>query len=194
MYEEAATEFAEAMRLDPTFYEAPYFFGRILQSQGKLDEAATMYERAVSIRPDEYQTLSYLAMAYQSLGDEAMTREASQRMVKAAERAISINPGDARALYLGAINLERIGESERAQEWAGRALRLDPQHPVMLYNLACFHSVAGRVDIAIDHIERALDLGFLHKEWYLTDSDLANVRDLPRFRQLIAEKFSTGAS
>jgi TolB-like protein/Flp pilus assembly protein TadD len=194
MYEEAATEFAEAMRLDPTFYEAPYFFGRILQSQGKLDEAATMYERAVSIRPDEYQTLSYLAMAYQSLGDEAMTREASQRMVKAAERAISINPGDARALYLGAINLERIGESERAQEWAGRALRLDPQHPVMLYNLACFHSVAGRVDIAIDHIERALDLGFLHKEWYLTDSDLANVRDLPRFRQLIAEKFSAGAS
>ena len=105
------------------------------------------------------------------------------------ERAISINPGDARALYLGAINLERIGESERAQEWAARALRLDPHHPVMLYNLACFHSVAGRVDIAIDHVERALELGFLHKEWYLTDSDLANIRDLPRFREAIAAKF-----
>jgi len=190
-YEEAQKEFEEAMRLDPTFYEAPYFFGRILQSQGKLDEAATMYERAVSIRPDEYQTLSYLAMAYQSVGDQEKTKEASQRMVKAAERAISINPGDARALYLGAINLERIGESERAQEWAARALRLDPHHPVMLYNLACFHSVAGRVDIAIDHVERALDLGFLHKEWYLTDSDLANIRDLPRFREAIARKFAT---
>ena len=189
MYDEARKEFEEAMRLDPTFYEAPYFFGRLLQSNGKLDEAATMYERAVSIRPDEYQTLSYLAMAYQSLGDEQKTREASQRMVKAAERAISINPGDARALYLGAINLERIGEPERAQEWAARALRLDPNHPVMLYNLACFHSVAGRVDVAIDHVERALDLGFLHREWYLTDSDLANVRDLPRFRELIAKKF-----
>ena len=188
-YEEAQKEFEEAMRLDPTFYEAPYFFGRILQSQGKLDEAATMYERAVSIRPDEYQTLSYLAMAYQSVGDQEKTREASQRMVKAAERAISINPGDARALYLGAINLERIGESERAQEWAARALRLDPHHPVMLYNLACFHSVAGRVDIAIDHVERALELGFLHKEWYLTDSDLANIRDLPRFKDAIAAKF-----
>ena len=181
------------MRLDPTFYEAPYFFGRLLQSNGKLEEAATMYERAVSIRPDEYQTLSYLAMAYQSLGDEEKTREASQRMVKAAERAISINPGDARALYLGAINLERIGEPERAQEWAARALRLDPNHPVMLYNLACFHSVAGRVDIAIDHVERALDLGFLHREWYLTDSDLANVRDLPRFRELIANKFGAAS-
>lgn len=194
VYEEAQKEFEEAMRLDPTFYEAPYFFGRILQSQGKLEDAATMYERAVSIRPDEYQTLSYLAMAYQSLGDQDKTTETSRRMVKAAERAISINPGDARALYLGAINLERLGESERAQEWAARALRLDPHHPVMLYNLACFHSVAGRVDVAIDHVERALDLGFLHKEWYLTDSDLANVRDLPRFRQLITAKFPESGS
>ncbi|HZJ00461.1 MAG TPA: protein kinase [Gemmatimonadaceae bacterium] len=190
-FAEAAAEFEQAMSLDPTLYEAPYFFGRILQTQGKLEEATHMYERAVGIRPDEYQTLSYLAMAYQSLGDQQKILEASQRMVKAAERAISLNPGDARALYLGAINLERIGESERAQEWAARALRLDPNHPVMLYNLACFHSVAGRVDIAIDHVERALDLGFLHKEWYLTDSDLANVRDLPRFQQLIAEKFGT---
>jgi hypothetical protein len=38
-------------------------------------------------------------------------------------------------------------------------------------------------------VERALDLGFLHKEWYMTDSDLANIRDLPRFRELIAGKF-----
>lgn len=188
-YEEADAEFQEAMRLDPTLYEAPYFYGRTLQSQGKLYEAAKMYERAVAIRPDEYQTLSYLAMAFQSLGNKEKMFETSARMVKAAERAVMLNPGDSRAYYLGAINLERIGESERAQEWANRALKLDPSHPVMLYNLACFHSVAGRVDVAIDHVERALELGFLHKEWYLTDSDLENIRDLPRFKQLIAEKF-----
>jgi serine/threonine protein kinase/tetratricopeptide (TPR) repeat protein len=188
-YEEADAEFQEAMRLDPTLYEAPYFYGRTLQSQGKLSEAATMYERAVAIRPDEYQTLSYLAMAFQSLGDKEKMLETSARMVKAAERAVMLNPGDSRAYYLGAINLERIGESEKAQEWANRALKLDPSHPVMLYNLACFHSVAGRVDVAIDHVERALELGFLHKEWYLTDSDLENIRELPRFKQLIAEKF-----
>jgi len=189
-YAESEKEFEEAMRLDPTLYEAPYFYGRTLQSQNKLHEAATMYERAVSIRPDEYQTLSYLAMAYQSLGDREKLLEVSARMVKAAERAIMLNPGDSRAFYLGAINLERLGQSERAMDWANRALQLDPSHPVMLYNLACFHSVAGRVDAAIDHLERAVDLGFLHKEWYLTDSDLANVRDDPRFGKLISERLS----
>jgi serine/threonine protein kinase/tetratricopeptide (TPR) repeat protein len=189
-FAEAEQAFEEAMRLDPTLYEAPYFYGRTLQTQGKLQEAAKQYERAVSIRPDEYQTLSYLAMAYQSLGDRERLLESSARMVKAAERAIAINPGDSRALYLGAINLERIGESQRAEEWAARALSLDPNHPVMLYNLACFHSVAGRVDTAIDHVERAIELGFLHKEWYLSDSDLANIREHPRFKKLIEEKFS----
>ena len=188
-YAESQVEFEEAMRLDPTFYEAPYFYGRTLQSQGKLHEAAKMYERAVAIRPDEYQTLSYLAMAYQSLDDKENLIETSGRMVKAAERAIMLNPGDSRALYLGAINLERIGEHERAAEWADRALNLDPTHPVMLYNLACFHSVAGHTDAALDLVEKALQLGFLHREWYLTDSDLENVRRTPRFEKLMAEKF-----
>ena len=189
-YPEAEQEFEESMRLDPTLYEAPYFYGRTLQSQGKLREAAKMYERAVAIRPDEYQTLSYLAMAFQSLGDRENLLEVSARMVKAAERAIMLNPGDSRALYLGAINLERLGESARAEEWANRALHLDPTHPVMLYNLACFHSVAGHIDAAIDLVERAIELGFLHREWYMTDSDLANIRENPRFKQIMAEKFS----
>lgn len=188
-YEESEKEFEESMRLDPTLYEAPYFYGRTLQSQGKLHEAAKMYDRAVQIRPDEYQTLSYLAMAYQSLGDQPNLLETSGRMVKAAERAIMLNPGDSRALYLGAINLERLGEHERAEEWANRALHLDPTHPVMLYNLACFHSVAGHLDAALDLMERAIELGFLHREWYLTDSDLANIREDPRFNRIMAEKF-----
>lgn len=188
-YEEAEKEFEEAMRLDPTLYEAPYFYGRALQGRGKLQEAAKMYQRAVEIRPDEYQTLSYLAMAYQSLGDKENLLETSARMVRSAERAIMLNPGDTRALYLGAINLERIGEPVRAMEWANRALKLGERQPVVLYNLACFHSVAGRVDMALDHVERALDLGFQHKEWYLTDSDLANARSHPRFNQLIEEHF-----
>jgi serine/threonine protein kinase/tetratricopeptide (TPR) repeat protein len=188
-YPESEREFEEAMRLDPTLYEAPYFYGRTLQSQGKLLEAARMYQRAVAIRPDEYQTLSYLAMAYQSLGDEENLIETSRRMVKAAERAIMLNPGDSRALYLGAINLERLGEHTRAEEWANRALHLDPTHPVMLYNLACFHSVAGHIDAALDLMERAIELGFLHREWYLTDSDLANIRENPRFNQIMSEKF-----
>jgi serine/threonine protein kinase/Flp pilus assembly protein TadD len=185
-FAEAEPEFNEAIRLDPTLYEAAYFYGRMLQTAGKPNEAIEMYERAVALRPDDYQALSFLAMAHQARGDAAEVESASRRMADAAERAISLNPGDTRALYLGAINLERLGESARAQEWAQRARQLDPNHPVMLYNLACFHSVAGRVDVAIDHLEQSIELGFFHPEWFVSDSDLANLRGNPRFEGLVA--------
>ena len=146
-----------------------------------------MFERAVSLRPDDYQALSFVTMAYKARGDREKMLDCARRTVVAAEQSLSLNPGDSRALYLGAVSLENLGESQRAQEWAERALQLDPQHPVMLYNIACFHAVGGRVDLAIDHLERAMELGFHHRDWVMNDSDLEPVRVHPRFQALVAQ-------
>lgn len=190
LFAEAETEFDAALKLDPTLYEAAYYYGRTLQAEGKHAGSVEMYERAVALRPDDYQALSFVTMAYQAIGDDKKMLESARRMVEAAEHALSLNPGDSRALYLGASSLEQLGDSTRAQEWAERALQLDPQHPVMLYNIACFHSVAGRVDIALDHLERAMELGFHHRDWVMSDSDLAAVRAHPRFKEM-AQQFMT---
>ncbi|MEO5589251.1 MAG: adenylate/guanylate cyclase domain-containing protein, partial [Gemmatimonadaceae bacterium] len=90
----------------------------------------------------------------------------------------------------GASLLEQLGDSTRAQEWAERALQLDPHHPVMLYNIACFHSVGGRVDLALDYLERAMELGFHHRDWVMSDSDLAVVRAHPRFQEMASRFIS----
>lgn len=58
-----------------------------------------------------------------------------------------------------------------------------------MLNLACFDSVAGHIDGALDLMERAIELGFLYREWYMTDSDLANIRANPRFDEIMNEKF-----
>jgi TolB-like protein len=59
-------------------YEAAYFYGRMLQTAGKPDRAIEMYERAVALRPDDYQALSFLAMAEQARGDMAKAEDASR--------------------------------------------------------------------------------------------------------------------
>jgi serine/threonine protein kinase/tetratricopeptide (TPR) repeat protein len=193
-FAEAEAEFEEAIRLDPTLYEAAYYYGRTLQVQQKHEQAVGMYERAVEIRPDDYQALSFVTSAYRAIGNREKAREAARRLVETAATALSLNPGDARALYLGAISLEVLGESRKAQEWAQRALQIDASHPVMLYNIGCFHAVAGRVDVAIDHLERAVELGFHHGDWFVTDSDLGNVRDNPRFKELLQKVESAESS
>lgn len=53
-------------------------------------------------------------------------------------------------------------------------------------NGGCFESIAGNTDAALDHLERAVDLGFRNVRWLKHDPDFNNVRDHPRFQALIA--------
>jgi serine/threonine protein kinase/Flp pilus assembly protein TadD len=187
-FDEAAQEFERAMELDPTLYEAPWYYGRALQGEGKLERAVALYEHAAELRVDDYQALSHAATVYAGLGRREDALNASQRALRAMESALSLNPGDSRALYLGAIVLEQLGEHQRADEWARRAVQTDPKHPLMLYNVACFHAVAGRPEIALDHLERSIEMGMRNRDWLMTDPDLASIRDDPRFRALLSER------
>ncbi len=189
-FDEASQEFERAMELDPGLYEAPWYYARALQADGKLDRAVKLYEHAAELRVDDYQALLHAAANYAGLGRRDEALDASRRGVTAAERALSLNSGDSRALYLGAIALERLGESQRAEDWARRAVQTDPTHPLMLYNVACFHAVAGRPALALDHLERAIELGMRNRDWLMTDADLTSVRDHPRFQALLTEKTS----
>ena len=61
----------------------------------------------------------------------------------------------------------------------------DPEDSDVLYNVACFYSMAGQVDEALEHLERAVEAGFAFKDWIESDSDFDPVRDDPRYRRLL---------
>src|SRR5262249_13320394 len=142
-YAEAEREFQTAIRLDPTSFEACYFFGRTCLSAGKLVEAAHQFEQACRLRPDEDQAAVSLASTYAGLGRKADAQAAYQRAVAVASKHLELHPDDARALYLGATGWASLGESARALEWVGRALAMDPNDPVTLYNVACVYALHG---------------------------------------------------
>ena len=56
-----------------------------------------------------------------------------------------------------------------------------PDHAGTHYNLACAHARAGRPEVAIDHLVRAVELQASFAEYAATDDDLATLRDDPRF-------------
>ena len=56
---------------------------------------------------------------------------------------------DTRALYMGANGLVALGDYERGLEWANQAVVIDGHDPMVLYNVACIQSLAGRYDEAL---------------------------------------------
>jgi non-specific serine/threonine protein kinase len=185
LYAEAEREYEAAVRLNPQLFAAHYFYGRACQAQGKVAAAARHFEEACRLCPDDYQAATLLGSIYAGLGRADDARAADRAGIRAVERHLELHPDDARALYLGATVLCRLGEPARALEWVTRAVGMDPEEPVTLYNAACVYALQGQAERALDCLESALLHGFAHKEWIEHDTDLASLHGDPRYQTLL---------
>ena len=185
-HEEANREFEAAIRLDPKLYEGYLYYGNGRFAEGNLAEAAKLFEQAAAVRTEDYQAPGLAALCYAGLGRELEARAAYEKTARAAERHIELNPDEPRAYYLGAIAWCRLGQVEKGLEWGDKALALDPDDAGVLYNVACLNAVAGRVEPALDQLERAAQNGFGHREWIEHDPDLESLRSHPRYQALLS--------
>jgi hypothetical protein len=62
--------------------------------------------------------------------------------------------------------------------------RLEPENPLVFYNLACSYSLTDQCDRAADAIEKALSLGYCDFKWMAKDPDLRKLRAHPRYDQI----------
>lgn len=74
------------------------------------------------------------------------------------------------------------GDYERAIEIASEGLADYPDHPSLRYQLACYCSLAGRHDEAIEHLRAAFAGNDPRvRDWANDDSDLDPIRNHPRY-------------
>ena len=185
-YEEAETEFEKAIEIDPKHYEAWYFFGRTKVHEGDLERALRLFERASKVRPEDFQAVLLQAQLYTSLGQKEQALEVTREGINRVRAVLELNPDDNRALNMGAFALLRMGEIEEASEWMNTSLLNAPMDSIIQYNGACFFSLAGDVERALDCLENCLiKVGNISREWLKHDSDMDNVRAHPRFKEII---------
>jgi adenylate cyclase len=87
----------------------------------------------------------------------------------------------------GFAGLAALGEYEKGLEWARQALEIDPEEPMVLYNVACVQSLAHRYKDALDSIERPVRNGLTDKNWFEHDSNLDPLRSHPRFKRILKQ-------
>jgi serine/threonine protein kinase/Tfp pilus assembly protein PilF len=184
-HEEANREFETAIRLDPKLYEGYLYYANGRFAEGKLAEAARLFELASAVRTEDYQAPALAGLCYAGLERQEDSRAAFERAVRAAGRHLELNPDDPRAHYLGALAWCRLGQVDKGLEWGDRALALDPDDAGVLYNVACLNAVGGKPEQALDLLEHAVQNGFGHKEWIEHDPDLASLRTNPRYQALL---------
>jgi hypothetical protein len=68
------------------------------------------------------------------------------------------------------------------------ALALDPNHATNIYNMACVKALKGDPATAMAYLERAADAGFTDFLHIQSDEDLQTLRNLDRYKALIAQK------
>jgi tetratricopeptide (TPR) repeat protein len=197
--EEASTAFGREIVLDPKNAQAQMWLGIVQLQAGHPEKATEPLDRAAELAPDDLNILEYRGNAHSDVAFASYARMAAidphswhVHKVQARMYAQQSQHKEAIAEFLEAIKMmpndsdlyEELGDEYRkasapdlAQDAYEKELKLSPNNPIAMYNLA-------KIDIETNHGEEGLDL--LHKV-------VANYADAPAtYFYLGLGEFDTG--
>ena len=217
-YSQAAEMFRLVSSLAPDNVRALYNLGATYVALGKYDEAITVLERSLALRPSPsaYSNLAnayfYLrkydkatgmyeksiqsspsdAVLWRNLGDgyywtpgkRDQAQAAYRRAISLANDRLRVNPKDSSSLAVSAISQAMIGEKKGALDTLGKALKLAPSNPEMLFAAALIHNHFGDAPQTFDWLNKAVSAGY-SRVTIRDTPDFDALRSNPRFQQLL---------
>lgn len=88
-------------------------------------------------------------------------------------------------LFAPLFPLFESGDYEEGADRAQALIADDPPYGAVYYNTACFESRAGRIEAALAHLRRAVELSPSLAELARGDDDLAALREQPGFAEIV---------
>jgi adenylate cyclase len=187
-HDEAAAEIEVAVRLDPESYEVNRAAAYLRFRQHRLDEAVRYYEKSMSLMETDLNSGSMLLTCYTALKNSEAAKRVARLTLSRTEKTLAQDPNNGTAMAYGAICLATLGESERAKDWIGRALLIDPDNMNARYNFACsMTNYLNQPDAAIEllgPVFESMAIAWLNHA--KADPDLEPLRDDARFRAMVA--------
>jgi adenylate cyclase len=185
-FEEGFVSCQRALRLEPNSYVGHRIAGLCLLALRRYDDAIKHFEEAASAMESDFSAASFIPQCYKAMGDIERQQRAARMTLGRIEKVVAADPGNSRAIGLGACMLSELKEKERAKEWVTRARLVDPDNINLHYNLACAMASLGEADLAMDtlgDVATKLSPGML--SWMEADLDFDPIRDEPRFKAMM---------
>jgi tetratricopeptide (TPR) repeat protein len=162
-YEKAVTMWQRATELDPDSYAAFNGLGGALLYQGKNEDATAAFEKSIAIRPN-YSAYSNIAVALFQLRrfQDSVRNYREAVKLDASEYQTWGNMGD--SLYYGGDTASAMDTYRKAIALAEQQLKVNPRDPLVLADLASYHSMLGDRKEALSYLDQSLQLGHSDKE------------------------------
>jgi adenylate cyclase len=188
-YVAAEEELGIALRLDPDSVDVQREAARLHFMLRRYESAAACWERVADLVDTDISSGGLLITCYTALGDTANLERVARRTLARAEKEMATDADNGSAMATIFSCLICLGETERAREWARRAVLIDPDNLGMRYNLACDFVVSARDhDMALEMLRPVCrNAGREQIAWIGVDPDMDPLRDDPRFKELVAE-------
>lgn len=144
--------YRNAARLAPAAAAWPHLLGVVLQKEGRLDEAAEAYSRALALRPDDVPALVYRGEIFLSQGKLDAAADALRE-------ALALEPATTAAkALLGQVALARQ-DFQEAVKLLGAALAETPEANRLHYSLGLAYRGLGDRVKAEEHLAKAGAVG-----------------------------------
>lgn len=118
-------------------------------------------------------------------GDALRAKNDHHRALACFQQAHQLDPDNLDALMGMAWCYKRIDRVDQSIESMRQACQIHPKVPVVLYNLACYYSLAGCKEQALSWLGRALRMDRSYGKLVPLETDFDPLRNDPDFKRLL---------
>jgi adenylate cyclase len=187
-HDEASREIETALRLDPESHQVNKCAALLRFRQQRLEDSIPYFEKAVALEEGDFGSAGMLITCYTALGNPEAARRAAEITLARAEKVLARDSNNGSAMGHGSDALAVLGRGERAKEWMGRALLIDPENMTMRYNFVC--ALANHLndkEAALEMLGPSFEkMGAGLINHAKIDPDMDPLREDPRFKAMLA--------
>jgi tetratricopeptide (TPR) repeat protein len=152
-HERAVVEFERADALGFSAPEGLLYLGNAYANSGQNERALRVFERVVDLIPDDVEALKDFGF----LGLKHGTGATREKALRAVEKAVALLPDDAETLMNYGFALHEQKRSKEAIPYLEKAATLEPESPLIVYNLALALDASGERERALETWKRLVE-------------------------------------
>ena len=146
------------------------------------DQAFNQAPKAGAVPPDPEKE-HRMAIFHYNEGNRFLNKSDWQEAVHNYKMALHHDKG-LKEVYINMSTALLKGQQyEEAQKMLATLKGLDPNHPHLYYNLACYYSLTHQEVASLEALQQSFQLGYESRKDIHTDPDLENLRQTSEFRQ-----------